>query len=299
MCRPDYVVVMTVNILATTMLTRLRQYFHINHSTYYMSRVATTGNTLGFLLTSSSSHSDNAVCWSWFWWDLSIATARYAHVNVNFAFHCYDVIMSAMASQITSPAIIYSSVYSGADQRKHQSSVSLGFVRGIRRWPVNSPHKGPVTRNFFPFDEAIMSILIMWFWSSHKLINSSMWKTKAARDCDIRSPGSNIKFPSHFPNQALGQIVRGIHWRSHDANVRDGLTQIVFEREAEWINPPDSTDRFLDFKSSQTLKSLIPLKACWRNWKKIWIFWLNVMVTVPPLGPLLLTWFNFNPSMDK
>ena len=31
----------------------------------------------------------------------------------------------------------------GADQRKHQSSVSLVFVRGIHRWPVNSPHKGP------------------------------------------------------------------------------------------------------------------------------------------------------------
>ena len=35
-------------------------------------------------------------------------------------------------------------VCSGADQRKHQSSASLAFVRGIHRWPVNSPHKGPV-----------------------------------------------------------------------------------------------------------------------------------------------------------
>ena len=42
--------------------------------------------------------------------------------------------------------IVYSSVYSGADQRKHQSSASLAFVRGIPRGPVNSPHKGPVTR---------------------------------------------------------------------------------------------------------------------------------------------------------
>ena len=45
--------------------------------------------------------------------------------------------MGAMASQITSLAIFYPTVYSGEDQRKHQSSASLAFVR----WPVNSPHK--------------------------------------------------------------------------------------------------------------------------------------------------------------
>ena len=67
-----------------------------------------------------------------------------------------DVIMSSMASQITSLTIVYSTVYSRADQRKHQSSASLAFVRGIHRWPVNSPHKWPVTRKMFPFDDVIM-----------------------------------------------------------------------------------------------------------------------------------------------
>ena len=43
-------------------------------------------------------------------------------------------------------------------QRKHQSSASLAFVRGINRWPVDSPHKGPVTRSMFPFDNVIMSV---------------------------------------------------------------------------------------------------------------------------------------------
>ena len=66
--------------------------------------------------------------------------------------HYNDVTMSAMASQITSPAI----VYSATDERKHQSSASLAFVRGISRWPVNSPHKGPVTQKMFPFDDVIM-----------------------------------------------------------------------------------------------------------------------------------------------
>ena len=61
-----------------------------------------------------------------------------------------------MASQITSLTIVYSAVYSDVDQRKHQSSASLAFVRGIHRRPVNSPHKGPVTRKMFPFDDVIM-----------------------------------------------------------------------------------------------------------------------------------------------
>ena len=64
--------------------------------------------------------------------------------------------MSAIASHITSLTIVYSIVYSDADQRKHQSSASLAFVRGIHRGPVNSPHKWPVTRKMFPFDDVIM-----------------------------------------------------------------------------------------------------------------------------------------------
>ena len=40
--------------------------------------------------------------------------------------------------------------------KKHQSSASQAFVRGIHRWPVNSPHKRPVTRKMFPFDDVIM-----------------------------------------------------------------------------------------------------------------------------------------------
>ena len=63
--------------------------------------------------------------------------------------HYSDVIMGALASQITSITIVYSTVYLGAHQRKYESSASLAFVRGIHRSPVNSPHKGPVTRKCF------------------------------------------------------------------------------------------------------------------------------------------------------
>ena len=74
-------------------------------------------------------------------------------------YHYCDVIMGAIASSITGLIIFYSIVYSGADQRKHQSSASLAFVREIHRWPVNSPHKWPVTRKMFPFDDVIMFIV--------------------------------------------------------------------------------------------------------------------------------------------
>ena len=70
--------------------------------------------------------------------------------------HYNDVIMGTVASQITSLRIVYSTVYSDADQTKHQSSASLAFVRGIHRGPVNSPHKWPVMQKMFPFDDVIM-----------------------------------------------------------------------------------------------------------------------------------------------
>ena len=69
--------------------------------------------------------------------------------------------MGAMVSQITGVSLVYSTACSDTDQRIHQSSGSLAFVRGIHRWPVNSPHKGSVTPKMFPFDDVIMA---MKFW---------------------------------------------------------------------------------------------------------------------------------------
>ena len=97
--------------------------------------------------------------------------------------------MSAMVSQITSFTIVYSTVYSGADQRKHQSHAPLAFVRGIRRWPVKSSHRGPVTRKMFLFDDAIMgddNMLFVshksralrynrWLMQYHRITNLIIW----------------------------------------------------------------------------------------------------------------------------
>ena len=77
--------------------------------------------------------------------------------NLNSVKHYNDAIMSAMTYQITGLTIVYSTVYSGTDQRKYQSSASLAFVREIHRGPVNSPHKRPVTRKLLQFDDVFMN----------------------------------------------------------------------------------------------------------------------------------------------
>ena len=88
----------------------------------------------------------------------SIFTPSVASPMVIRIIHYNDVIMSVMTSQITGVFIVCSIVGSGAGQRKHQSSVSLAFVMGIHRSPVNTPHKRPVPRKMFPFDDVIMSL---------------------------------------------------------------------------------------------------------------------------------------------
>ena len=124
-------------------------------------------------------------------------------------FHYTDVIMTTMASQITSPTIVCSTVYSCADQRKHQSSASLAFVRGIHREPVNSPRKWPVTRKMFPFDDVIMS------WASHQMhvgIANPRWQGKRSRHsgaCTTRNFTYLTRGPlpstSNSKNQRIGR----------------------------------------------------------------------------------------------
>ena len=84
--------------------------------------------------------------------------------------------MGAIASQIISLTIVYSIVYSDADQRKYQTSAPLAFVRGIHRGPMNSPHKWPVTRKMFPVDDVIMQCWINTFMNSLKLYQHPLTK---------------------------------------------------------------------------------------------------------------------------
>ena len=88
---------------------------------------------------------------------LFVQTAVYCYIDsLTKSLQCIK--MSATACQITSVSVVCSIVGSGANQRKHQSSASLAFVWVIHRSPVNSPHKRPVTRKMYPFDDVIMYI---------------------------------------------------------------------------------------------------------------------------------------------
>ena len=82
--------------------------------------------------------------------------------------HYSDAIMRTMASQITSVSVVCSTVCLGADQRKHQSSVSLAFVRGVHRSPVDS-------RKMFPFDDVIMFTNLP---QSHIITSGARWLSK-------------------------------------------------------------------------------------------------------------------------
>ena len=113
-------------------------------------------------------------------WELRLCFFKPFSVSVSEAHsiqlsHYSGVIMGAIRSQITSLTIAYSTVYSGADQRKHQSSASLAFVRGIHRWLVNSPHKWPVTRKMFPFDDVIMQLPSVGYNSTNRFHFNSEW----------------------------------------------------------------------------------------------------------------------------
>ena len=108
--------------------------------------------------------------------------------------HYNDVIMGAIASQITSLTIVFSTVYSDADQRKHQSCASLAFVRGIHRGPVNSPHKRPVTRKMFPFDDVIMISTIATIGNLVLLFTSGIFHRPSFGDthCNLKQEKSKM-----------------------------------------------------------------------------------------------------------
>ena len=78
-------------------------------------------------------------------WDLKIVPTHYS-----------DIIMNAVAAQFTGASVVCSTVSSGTDQNKHQSSASLAFVMGIRQSPGGSLSQRPVARKMFPFDDVLM-----------------------------------------------------------------------------------------------------------------------------------------------
>ena len=129
-------------------------------------------------------------------------------LHIYYILHYDDVIMSAMASQITILTIVHSTVYLDTDQRKHQHSESLAFVRGSHQGPVNSTHKWPVTRKMFPFHNVIMG-------------NTFLANDDYFSFCLISSVFSRcFTWPSTFPCkhgtlQKRNTITLPIHWLNY------------------------------------------------------------------------------------
>ena len=123
-------------------------------------------------------------------------------------------IMGAMASQITSLTIVYSIVNSGKDQRKHQSSASLAFVRGIHRWPLNSPQKWPVTRKMFPSDDVIMYRMnwncysrLYHVWQIQTSYRPTHGVTRTCHAIKMLPPLPIIIPHQHHSGQGVGRLV--------------------------------------------------------------------------------------------
>ena len=97
--------------------------------------------------------------------------------------------MGTMASQITSLMIVYSTVYSGTNERKHQTSTSLACVREIHRWRVNSPHKGQWRGKLFHL-----------MTSSRKWDTLHLWANEFAIHYGISVPPTELvtKHSRHF-----------------------------------------------------------------------------------------------------
>ena len=147
----------------------------------------------------------------------SRGTTRYCEVppmsqSAQQKVHYIDVIMTMMASQITSLTVVYSIVYSGADQRKHQSSASLAFVWGIHRDRWIPRTKRPVTRKMFPFDDVIIY--------KKSWITGDIWKQicifyiQKNVSCDLgvkgfASPWYKMHVQIQIPNSLLSLIT---HW---------------------------------------------------------------------------------------
>ena len=145
--------------------------------------------------------------------------------------------MCAVTSQISSLTIVYSTVYSDADQRKHKKSASLAFVLGIHRGPVNSPHKWPVTRRMFPFDDVIMPydiVVLGQCWFRKWLVAWWHWTITGINNVHAINTFENVvcKIPAIlFKTQCGKSIVSFMQWKGGFCKIISCILNV----HLEWI----------------------------------------------------------------
>ena len=149
--------------------------------------------------------------------------------------------MTMLASQITSLPVVCSIVYSDVNQRKHQSSASLAFVREIHRGPVNFPHKWPVTRKMFPFDDVIMLIV---YNLPYVIFDIDSSQSVAKLKCCIQ-----LFFDKHvFKSVNQIQVFACTCWKM--------LSFICWRRRHNDLRPPDRGSKLLGVMRSVIRKVL-------------------------------------------
>ena len=194
--------------------------------------------------------------------------------------------MSEMVPQITSVSIAWSTISSGADQRKHQSYASLAFVRGIHRWPANSPHKRPVTRKMFPLDDVIMDGQA-WFSNTFKCF---VHRTGTCRIAHFDVCTVCVKRLSHWLNQCM--LIVTSDTRKH--------AQCIFGRNANMLcnNTHLQISPFWPFYISPNVSNIATVSS--RETRQHDIFLLAQIWSIILIHTLLycmisapsLTWWN-------
>ena len=184
--------------------------------------------------------------------------------------------MTTIASQNTSLTIVYSIVYSDADQRKHQSSASLAFVRGIHRWPVNSPHKRPVTRKMFPLDDVIMYWRVL---TVYKLFFALQWRHNEL--AGVSNHQTHDCLPNRLftckskktSNSASLAFVMGIHRRPVNSPRKGPVTRKMFPFDVVivWYTNPHLYSHLLAsaYSLQIILRTLITEMSPWRSASQI------------------------------
>ena len=218
--------------------------------------------------------------------------------------HYSDVINSTIASQITSLTIVYSTVYSGADQRKHQSSASLASVWGIHRWSVDSPHKRPVTQKIFPFDDVIMRCYLSIYVTSVSLavclqteahISKSLWRHRMETFsallalCNRKSIGHRLipltrasDAELWATNRDAGDLRR--HRAHHDFTAIYHSTRLPYFYYCVELSPT------CWYKSK-----LLMCQNYWKLSRKCWCFWFSfvkILLEMPTAAMIYQFWLQ-------
>ena len=161
--------------------------------------------------------------------------------------------MSTLASQIASLTIVNSIIY--------LSSASLALVRGIHRWAVNSPHKGPVTRKMFPFDDVFMMLIVLFNWMQFKSkYNYFVWNGSICKCQKVSKHNMTFKYSPKYSKVTFSP------WWRHQMETFSALLAICAGNSpgtGDWPQKPvtRSFAVFFDVRPNKQLS-----KQSWRWW---------------------------------